>query len=302
MLQRFSWIPDKMMIKLQYRIKFGRRLNLKSPKRLTEKLQWYKLYYYNPWMTVCAGKNRVREYVKSCGLEHILNEQYAVYNDAEEIDFSQLPNRFVLKATVGSAGQQVLICLDKSQLNEEDTRNKVRNWLDLYPNTKRKHVGREWPYDGVKTEIVAEKYIDSSSCENGLLSYKIFCFNGKARFVYLIVDVKDGFFDADYGIYSPEFERLPYNRVCEANLDQVVEKPKNWDEMISVAETLSKEFPHVRVDLYNIDGQIIFGEMTFFNDSGYMKYNPDEFDFVAGDMFVLPEKTDKPKDFREIKG
>ena len=126
-------------------------------------------------------------------------------------------------------------------------------------------------------------------------SYKIFCFNGKPRFVYMIVDIKAGYFDADYGIYSPEFELLPYNRVCEANLVPTTTKPENWDEMLKVAEILSSEFPHVRVDLYNVQGKIIFGELTFYNDSGYMRYDPDEFDYICGDWFELPEKVKRPR-------
>ena len=300
-LQHFSWVSDKTMIRLQYRIKFGRKLNLKSPKRFTEKLQWYKLYYYNPLMPICAGKNLVRKYVESKGLISILNEQYGVYQNEKEINFSSFPNEFVLKATVGSASQQIYICRDKTTINENEVREKIKGWLDLYPNNgKRKHVGREWPYDAVKTEIVAEKFIDSSSCPDGLVSYKIFCFNGEPRFVYMIVDVKDGYFDADYGIYDADFNRLPYNRVCEANLLPSATKPKNWSRMIEIAKILSKDFPHVRIDLYNIDGNIIFGEMTFFNDSGYMKYDPDVFDYLAGDMFTLPLKTKKPKHFRRI--
>ena len=300
-LKLFSWVPDIIMLKIQYRIKFGRRLNLKEPKRFTEKLQWYKLYYYNPLMTLCAGKNRVRDYVKEKGLEYILNEQYNVYSNANEIDFDELPDRFVLKSTVGSASQQVLVCTDKNSIDYEEVRNRVNSWIKLYPNKRRKHSGREWPYDGVKTEIIAEKYIDSSKEKYGLLSYKIFCFNGEPRFIYLIVDVKDGYFDADYGIYSPDFVKLPYNRVSEANLECDLKKPDNWDEMLHVARVLSSEFPHVRVDLYNVGGKIIFGELTFFNDSGYMRYNPDEFDFVAGDYFKLPQKAKKPRGYRKIK-
>lgn len=300
-LNLFSWLPDKLMLKLQYRIKFGRKLNLKNPKRFSEKLQWYKLYYYNPYMVMCAGKNKVRDYVKNKGLDYILNEQYGVYQNADSINFDLLPDRFVIKSTVGAASQQVLLCTDKSELDIEATRKKVAGWMGRTPNKRRKSGGREWPYDAVKNEIIVEKYIDSSMYKEGLISYKIFCFNGKPKFVYMIVDIKAGYFDADYGIYSPSFERLPYNRVCEANLTPEINKPENWDEMMKIAETLSSEFPHVRVDLYNVGGKIIFGELTFFNDSGYMKYNPDEFDFIAGDYFVLPDKVKKPKGYRDIK-
>lgn len=106
----------------------------------------------------------------------------------------------------------------------------------------------------------------------------------------MIVDVKDGFYDASYGIYDINFNKMPYKRIDEANLALQEGKPDNWDEMLRIAETLSADFPHVRVDLYNVGGKIIFGELTFYNDSGYMRYDPDEFDFIAGDMFELPKK------------
>ena len=289
-LQLLRWIPDEAMIRLQYWIKFGRHLDLREPKRFTEKLQWYKLYYHNSLMTQCAGKLDVRKYVQSKGLGYILNELYGVYDNAEQIDFAQLPNQFVLKATVGAAGQQVFVCTDKSAMDIQTVKERVSKWISKSPNEPKKNSGREWAYNGIKEKIIAEKYIDSSSCRHGLLSYKIFCFGGKARFIYVIADIKDGFFDAGYGIYSPEFERLPYNRVGEVSLQLEEGKPKNFEKMIEVAEQLAADFPHVRVDLYNVDGEIIFGEMTFYNDSGYMRYDPDEFDFEVGKMFVLPEK------------
>ena len=297
-----SWVPDKLMLKIQYRIRFGRKLNLDNPKRLTEKIQWYKLNYYDPLMVTCAGKNCVRDYVKHCGLERILNEQYRVYECPDDVDFNELPERFVLKTTVGSAGQQVFVCQDKSKIDEEEIREKMRMWYKLYPPMHRTNPGREWHYNAVKQEIVAEKYIDSSSSENGLLSYKIFCFNGKARFVYLIADIKDGFFDADYGIYSPEYKKINCKRVDAVSLDLSTPKPGNWNEMIQIAEKLSAPFPHVRVDLYNVNGQIIFGELTFFNDGGRMKFDPDEYDYIFGDYFVLPEKKKRPSNYRQLGG
>jgi len=291
LLKLLNWIPDKMMLHIQYYVKFGRKLNLKDPRRFTEKLQWYKLYYRNPKMTQCAGKNQVREYVKGKGLEHILNEQYGVFKNANEIDFDVLPEQFVIKATVGSAGQQVLICRDKAKLDVDAAKAKMSTWISGHPDRPKKNAGREWAYNNIKEELVVEKYIDASSCGHGLLSYKIFCFHGKAEFLYVIADVQDGYFDAGYGIYSTKFERLPVNRVGEVSLTLEQEKPDNLEEMIRIAEKLSEDFPHVRVDLYNIEGNIIFGEMTFYNDSGYMKYDPDEFDFEIGKLFVLPEKS-----------
>ncbi len=299
LLSMLNFIPDKLTLKLQYWIKFGRKLDLKNPKRLTEKLQWYKLYYRTPLMTQCAGKNDVRQYVESKGLSHILNEQLGVYDDVDQIDFDSLPNQFVIKETKGSSAEKVYVCTDKQAIDVVQIKAKIRPWVEKGINKlgenalRRRNAGREWAYNGVDSKLVVEKYIDSSNCKNGLLSYKIFCFNGEPRFVYIIADVKDGYYDAGYGIYSTDFARLPYNRVGEVALTWEEEKPENWDEMMEIARTLSSEFPHVRVDLYNVQGKIIFGELTFYNDSGYMKYNPDEFDFISGDMFQLPEKIQK---------
>ena len=177
-------VSPKLYGIVKYFLTYHKYLNINNPKTFDEKLWWLKLNYYNPLMTTCAGKNKVRDYVKSRGLERILNEQYGVYSTAEEIPFEKLPDEFVLKATVGSASQQVMIVRDKSKLDLEETRKKVNSWLELYPNDgTRMHVGREWPYDGVKTEIIAEKYIDSSMCPEGLVSYtsplfiSIFCRN-----------------------------------------------------------------------------------------------------------------------------
>lgn len=293
LLKLLNWIPDKPMLYIQYYVKFGRVLNLRNPKRFTEKLQWYKLYYRNPLMTQCAGKNQVREYVKSKGYEYILNEQYGVFSNVNEINFDKLPNQFVIKATVGAAGQQVLVCTDKSKLDLEAVKKRLSSWVSKHPERPHKNAGREWAYNNIKEELVVEKYINSSMCKHGLLSYKIFCFHGKAEFLYVIADIKDGFFDAGYGIYSTAFEKLPYNRVGETSLQLGEGKPENFEKMIEIAEQLSVGFPHVRVDLYNVNGKIIFGEMTFYNDSGYMKYDPDDFDYEVGKLFVLPEKSNE---------
>lgn len=284
-LSLFNWLPDKEMLKLQYFIKFGRKLNFNNLKRLTEKIQWYKLYYHDPLMNICADKYRVREYINKNNLNSILNELYAVYDDADKIDFSELPNRFVMKCTFGVASQQVKIVLNKKEEDLERLRNVAKEWLKN--GIVLKNSGREWAYNNIKKRIIFEKYIDSSNCKNGLISYKIFCFNGKPSFVYLVADVKEGYFDADYGVYNINLNKINCERVGATHLKLNQEKPANWSEMLKIAEKLSKPFPHVRVDLYNVEGKILFGELTFYNDSGYMKYNPDKYDYIFGNMFDI---------------
>jgi TupA-like ATPgrasp len=280
-----DFLPDKIMLQLQYRIKTGRKLNLKSPKRYTEKLQWYKLYYRDPLMTKCADKFSVREYVKSKGLSEILNPLYGVYEDEKDIDFDELPNSFAIKHTNGS-GANVFI-EDKNKLDTNDLKETLRGWM-----TKRKvNYGREWCYYNVKPRIIVEKLLDRDE-NNDLPDYKFFCFNGKVKYLYTMIDYVDNHEEGRCSFFTPDFKKLPYRRSEYKEINKELRKPQQFEKMIEIAENLSKDFPHARVDLYNIKGQIIFGELTFYNASGYTVFTPDEFDFILGKEFNLPnEKT-----------
>jgi len=282
-LKLLSFIPDKLMIQMQYKIKTGRRLNLKEPKRYTEKLQWYKLYYRNPIMVQCADKYSVRDYVKSKGLEHILNDLYGVYEDESQIQFDKLPSTFVLKTTNGGGGNNIIICDDINKLDKEKSLKLLHEWL----KPKGKAGGREWVYYNSKPRIIVEKMLPRNK-NNDLPDYKFFCFNGKAYCLYTMIDYTDDHNNGKLGFYDLKFNKLPYRRLDFKPIEQELEKPQNFDKMVEIAEILSKDFPHVRVDLYNIDGKIIFGELTFFNASGYVQFEPDEFDFILGEQFVLP--------------
>lgn len=286
-LNVLSFVPDKQMIQLQYRIKTGRKLNLKNPKRYTEKLQWYKLYHRDPIMAKCVDKYEVRKYIESLGLGHILNECYGIYDKPEDIDFSKLPNQFVLKDTLGGGGNSIIICKDKSKSDIKTYINQMTEWVNTKPV---RSGGREWVYyyKSCKHRIICEKYIEPES-ESGLTDFKYLCFNGKCKYIYVITNriLNEG---AELGIYDLKYNLLPYYRADERKPKHLIEKPNNFDEMIKISELLSKRFPHVRVDLFNAHGSIVFGELTFFDGSGYMQYNPDSFDYELGKQFVLPEK------------
>ena len=279
-----SFVPDRLMIQLQYFIKTGRRLNLHHPQRFTEKLQWYKLYYRDPLMQTCVDKYTVREYVRNCGYGDYLNKLLGIYDNPDEIDFSALPNQFVMKDTLGGGGNSVIICKDKLELDIPVTKEKLKKWITP---VRGKHPGREWVYDQSQNRIIIEEYLDSDESTGGLVDYKFFCFGGKVAYVYGIADrtLAD---QVGLGIFTPDFELLPYNRTDEKPLQRTLCKPVNYDKMIECAQKLSKPFPHARVDLYNVDGEIRFGEITFFDGSGYMKYDPDKFDHLLGDAFALP--------------
>ena len=277
-------IPDKPMLKAQYWIKSGRRLNLSDPQRYTEKMQWYKLYYRDPAMQVCADKYLVREYVKEKGLGHLLNELYAVFTSPEDIRLEGLPRQFVLKLSNGSGTN--LICKDIHTLDIEEVRQKFR----AYTSQANARAGREWVYENEKPAvIVAEEYLeDPSSPLGSLRDYKILCFNGKPEYI-ICVD----------GRHTENYCHVVYD--CDWNKQDVVigessaaadyDRPDTLDEMLEIARILSAGFPAARIDLYSIQNRIYFGEITFFPWSGYMRFSPDSFDYELGSKFVLPRET-----------
>jgi len=281
-LRALRFIPDKPMLKLQYRIKTGRKLNLKNPKRYTEKLQWYKLYYRNEKMPICVDKYRVREYIEEKGLSDILVKLYAVYERPEEINLSELPDRFVLKTTNGSGTN--IICRDKSTLDEAELREKIKTYFKQSSAS----AGREWAYGKVGRKIIVEELLeDSTTADGSICDYKFLCFGGNPE--YVVYDV-DRFAGHKRNIYDTEWNDLHIASDCPC-ADKSYEKPETLGKMLEIAKILSEDFPAVRVDLYSIEGKIYFGELTFFPWSGYVKYNPDSFDFEMGEKFVLPEKN-----------
>lgn len=284
LLKLLSFVPDKTMLKWQYKIQLGRKLNIKNPTRYTEKLQWYKLYYHNPVMTQCVDKYEVRDYVKSKGLEHILNELYAVYEIGEKIDFESLPQSFAIKTTNGS-GTNLFV----KNKNDVDLRS-LEKEIKTFSKRPHKSAGREWAYNNVKNRIVVEKLlVDEENEFGGINDYKILCFNGKVECI--IVDVSR-FSNHRRNFYSTEWERLTVES-DHPNFEPDIERPKNLEEMLRIAEILSQGFPEVRVDLYNISGTIIFGELTFYPWSGYVKFIPDEYDYCLGTRFDISKKYKK---------
>lgn len=278
-LDLLSFIPDPCMLKQQYRLKLGRKLNLKNPQRFTEKIQWYKLNYRNPIMTICSDKYNVREYIESKGLSNILNKLYAVYDDVDAIDLDSLPDKFVLKTTNGSGTN--IFCRDKSDFSLKEAKKYLKEWL------KRNNfsAGREWSYKNIKPKIIAEELLEDQNNQfDGINDYKFLCFNGEAK--YIILDV-DRFVDHKRNIYDVEWNFINVS-TDKPNLNNSILKPDGLDEMLNIASTLAEDFPFVRVDLYWVNNRVYFGELTFYPWSGYVQFEPDEFDFVLGKQFKLP--------------
>lgn len=279
-LRILSILPDKIIIIFQFKIKMGFFPDLKHPKTFNEKLQWYKLNYRNTLMTVCADKVNVRKFVKSKGLENILIPIYGVFDCAEDIDYDVLPNSFVLKTSNGSHTN--VLCKNKKNLDIIETNNKLNKWLSVH----NERIAGEWAYYNIIPKIVCEKYLETDL----LLDYKFFCFYGEVEMLYICAQRnKDG--EGKISLFDKDMNLLPYRRKDIDLIDFEIKKPKNYSTMLEIASLLSKDFPHVRVDLYNIDGKIYFGEMTFYNASGYGKFDPELLDELLGNKFILPSKT-----------
>lgn len=227
-------------------------------------------------------KYEVRKFIEErIGREHLI-PCLGVWNHFDEIDFDKLPNQFVLKCTHDSGG--LIICKDKSTLDLKQARKKIEHCL------KRNYFlnHREWPYKDVKPRIIAEEYtVDESGYE--LKDYKIFCFDGKPKAMFIATDRGT---DTKFDFFDTEFHHLPFTN-GHPNADKEIKKPTNFDEMLRIAGILSKGMPEVRVDLYNVNGKILFGEMTFFHWSGLMPFEPEEWDYKFGSWIELPMRTSK---------
>lgn len=285
LLTFLGWIPDSIMLRLQYWLQTGRRLNLKNPKRYTEKLQLYKMKYRNPDMLRCTDKYEVRKYVEEKGYGDILIPLIGIYDKVSDIDYCALPKQFVAKTTDGGGGNQVFICKDKNTVAEEAFRERLNKWMSV--RKVKKHIGREWAYENnYPRRIIIEKLLGPDPILGELCDYKFFCFNGKISYIYGVSDRKVGK-TAQFGIYDCNFNKLDVSRNDERPQNIPLQRPLHFDEMKLLAEGLSRNFPHVRVDLYNIAGKIYFGELTFYDGSGYMTFNPDSFDEEMGRNFDI---------------
>ena len=269
---------DIKYLKKMYKYSFGKNLDLDNPRTYNEKLQWLKVYDRNPLYTKLVDKYEVKNYVKEKIGEDYIIPTLGVWNKFDEIDFNKLPNKFVLKCTHDSGG--LVICTNKENLNIKSIRKKINHFLkrNYYKNT------REWPYKNVRPRMIAEEYIKPENVDD-LNDYKFFVFNGKVHFFKIDFDrfIKHG---ANY--YDREKNILPFGEViCPPNYEKKINIPKNIDEMIKLAEKLASNIPFVRVDFYNVDGKIYFGEITFFPASGFGKFMPEEWDKKIGNLLEI---------------
>lgn len=249
-------IPTPVFVSLKFKKNLGYNLNLKNPKTYNEKLNWQKIYDHRDIYHEMVDKYKAKEYVSKYIDSKYIIPTYGVWNEFNEVNFSVLPDEFVLKTTHDSGG--VVIIHNKNQMDLL----KVQSIIQKSLNTNYFYVCREWPYKDLKPRIIAEKIISEETPND----YKFFMFNGKFDSVMVCSDRKNG--HAKYRFYDRDWNRLMYMKPeCEPAGD--LSKPDNFDEMIDIAEKLSEGFPQLRVDLYNVAGKIYFGELTLFDEGGF---------------------------------
>ncbi|MCL6265275.1 ATP-grasp fold amidoligase family protein [Flagellimonas myxillae] len=274
-----KFLPPSFYVKVYYEYYTGKKLNLQNPVEFNEKIQWLKVYYKNPILNQLVDKYEVRSFVeKKIGAQY-LNKLIGVYYKASEVNIDSLPNSFVIKGAHGYNFN--LIVKDKSSLNRLKASYLFRKWLS---RNQYYRGGLEWAYKDVRPKLVAEEFLSELDKE-GIDDFKFFCFGGNPKVVQL---------DVDRGVnhrrcyYNTQWEQIPITRKGFKPMDHQVEPPKNFEKMLDICRTLSKDFPFVRVDLYNLDGRILFGEMTFYPGDGRNDFYPDEYNKILGDYMVLP--------------
>lgn len=274
-----SYIAPKTLTKYFYKKVLHKKINLKNPKTLNEKICYLKLndYNKNELCVKCADKFRVRQYVHEMKCDEILNEIYGIYDDADEIDFDKLPNEFVLKLNHGSGMN--IICLDKTKLNISETKKILNNWK----KQKYGYQSMELHYTKIKPKIICEKLLKYANGEE-VKNYEIYCFNGVAKICRVFTKVDSGKYH--FSLFDKDWKTVNYYKE-EYTSRERIEKPKNFDKMIYYAEKLSKPFKFVRVDFYYIDDKIILSEMTFTPGAGFSKYYTEEGDEKLGNMLKI---------------
>lgn len=274
-------LAPPMKSKRLYLERCGEPLNLRNPKTLCEKILYTKLYVYwnDPFIASCVDKYRVRSFIKQIGCQELLLNLYGVYDNVDQINWNSLPSSFVIKTNHGCGFN--IICKEKDKMNIDETKKTLNTWLGI-------NFGRfnaeEGIYDHIKRKIIIEEYINTFDGK-APTDYKFFCSYGKVLFILVCTD---RYGESGKTYYWPNWEKIPITEGSHNTANNPI--PDNLDKMIEYSQQLSKVFPLVRVDLYNENNIINFGELTFSPGAGMYKFNPKKYNLIFGDLF--PNKKD----------
>lgn len=273
-------LPDKWYLFFRFKNRVGYWPHLNHPRTFNEKLQWLKLNDRHAEYTQMVDKIDAKKYVASIIGDKYIIPTLGVWNSVDEIEWDKLPNQFVIKVSSDSGG--IVVCKDKQTLDIEKTKEKLTNgWgKNYYVHNK------EYPYRDLTPRIIAEEYKEDESGYE-LRDYKIFCFNGEPKILFVASDRQKAGEDTKFDFFDLNWNHLPFTN-GHPNSKEFIAKPKNFEEMLEIAKKLSVGIPQVRIDLYNCNGQIYFGEITFFHWSGMTAFDPIEWDFKLGKMIKLP--------------
>ncbi|MBO7544063.1 MAG: glycosyl transferase [Bacteroidales bacterium] len=281
-----GWLPDKLYLSLQYRCRMGRKLRLDDPQTFNEKIQWLKIHDRNPLYPTLVDKVAVKQWAaEKIGEEYII-PTLAVWDSVEQIDLNALPERFVLKCTHDSGS--AVICTDKASFDLEAAKRKLAARLALDYGRK----FREWPYISVPRRIIAERFLDSArndkgDARNDLSDYKFFCFGGKPELLFIATERNNPDDETRFDFFDADFRHIDV-RNGHPNADVPPQKPEGFELMKKLAATLSEGIPFIRVDFYEADGKVYFGEMTLYHWSGLRPFEPESYDLDFGKMIKLP--------------
>lgn len=281
---KFDHLDDETYLKLKFKACLGRDLNLEDPRSFNEKLQWIKLHDRDPKYTMMVDKYLVRDYIREKLGEEYLIPLIGAWDSPDEIDFDSLPDQFVLKCNHNS-GLGMYICRDKSKMDIKQVKHDLRLGIsqDYFL------TGREWPYKNVSRKIICEQFLINNT-EHDLKDYKIQCFNGKIDHAFVCVGRSDPQ-NIRYYYFDEDWNALPYS-VNECNDKDFLAslKPQTWEQMKAIANKLCEGIPEIRVDLYEVNGRIYFGELTLFTSSGFDDTITTAADYEIGGHFDLPTK------------
>lgn len=267
-------LSDKKFLDICFQYYLGRKINWDNPKTYNEKLQWLKVYDRKDIYTMMVDKYEAKKYVATIIGDEYIIPTLGVYENFDDIDFSKLPNKFVMKCTHDSGG--LVICTNKKNFDYRKARKKIENSLKVnYYN-----CWREWPYKNVKPRIIIEKYLKSDN-STGLDDYKFFCFNGEVKLLFVATDRMNTKEETKFDFFDANYNHLPI-RNGHPNSKSIPPKPKKFEEMKRIASLLSQGIPHLRVDLYESNGKIYFGELTFSHWAGMVPFDPKTYDELLG--------------------